>query len=58
MAIHLLSPTEFISITLENVAMNLVSIKVLELISFEFSKKIGKRDREYTYISLNSIYVT
>jgi len=38
MAIHLLSPTELISITLENVAMNLVSIKILELIVLSFPK--------------------
>jgi CRISPR/Cas system-associated protein Csx1 len=42
MTIHLLNPTEFISIIFENIAMNLVSIKIYDLNRFEFSKKRAK----------------
>jgi len=39
MAIDLPNPTEFISIIFENVAMNLVSIKICDLNRFQFSEK-------------------
>ena len=39
MATDLLNPTEFISIIFENIAMNLVSIKIYDLNRFQFSKK-------------------
>jgi len=63
MATDLLNPTEFISIIFENIAMNLVSIKIYDLNRFQFSKKWASVTKIiyiyiYIYISLNSVSVT